>query len=236
MPQRFGAAGIHELSDVADCIGVTSVYSRIRPLLLPAGEFAVQCLDQGLDGQQPAELTALLVEHLVLNVKPLANLQQHSNDLGRLAFSQQVDLKIQMRAPVRLLLRTDDKLDVFGNALRKGSLTLLRHRGASRLSASAGMTVRLEARTPKRPAAIDHGTARFASKLIGEREVLREQVTNSCSGGPFFASDHHVTESAVLPSNIEQLPDVQESGDLHLTSGSPWMGNSGARNAPTTST
>src|ERR1022692_2948285 len=99
--QRFGAGGIHELSDVADYIGVTSVNSRAGPLLLPVGEFAVQCLDQGLDGQQPAELTAFLVEHLLLDVKPLADLQQHSNDLGRLAFSQQVDLKIQMRAPVR---------------------------------------------------------------------------------------------------------------------------------------
>jgi type IV secretory pathway TraG/TraD family ATPase VirD4 len=34
------------------------------------------------------------------------------------------------------------------------------------------------------------GTARFASKLIGEREVLREQVTNGRSGGPIFAADH----------------------------------------------
>jgi hypothetical protein len=39
----------------------------------------------------------------VLDVKPLADLQQHSNDPGRLAFSQQVDLKIQVRAPVRKL-------------------------------------------------------------------------------------------------------------------------------------
>jgi type IV secretory pathway TraG/TraD family ATPase VirD4 len=72
------------------------------------------------------------------------------------------------------------------------------------------------------------GTACFASKLIGEREVLREQVTNSRSGGPFFASDHrsvststhHVTESAVLPSEIEQLPDLQ--GFLKFASQPEW--------------
>jgi hypothetical protein len=59
---------------------------------------------------------------------------------------------------------------------------------------------------------------RFASKLIGEREVLREQVANSCSGGPLVASahpcvstnTHDVTESAVLPSEIEKLPDLSE--------------------------
>jgi len=72
---------------------------------LPVRELAVQCLDQGLDGQQSAELTALLVEHLVLDVKPLADLKQHPDDLGRLAFNQQVDLKIQVRAPVRKLAR-----------------------------------------------------------------------------------------------------------------------------------
>jgi hypothetical protein len=49
------------------------------------------------------------------------------------------------------------------------------------------------------------GTARFASKLIGEREVMREQITKSRGGGMIFASDHrsvsssmqHVTEAAV---------------------------------------
>jgi hypothetical protein len=61
------------------------------------------------------------------------------------------------------------------------------------------------------------GTARFASKLIGEREVMREQITKSRGGGMIFASDHrsvsssmqHVTEAAVLLSEIEQLPDLQ---------------------------
>jgi hypothetical protein len=72
------------------------------------------------------------------------------------------------------------------------------------------------------------GTARFASKLIGEREVLREQITKSRGGGPIFANNHrsvstsmhHVTESAVLASEIEQLPDLQ--GFLKFASRPEW--------------
>jgi type IV secretory pathway TraG/TraD family ATPase VirD4 len=59
------------------------------------------------------------------------------------------------------------------------------------------------------------GTARFASQLIGEREVLREQITKGSSGGWFTAhtrsesrTTQHATESAVLASEIEQLPDL----------------------------
>jgi type IV secretory pathway TraG/TraD family ATPase VirD4 len=59
------------------------------------------------------------------------------------------------------------------------------------------------------------GTARFASKLIGEREITREHITTN-DGGGFFSRSHastsksiqHVTEAAVLPSEIEQLPDL----------------------------
>ena len=72
------------------------------------------------------------------------------------------------------------------------------------------------------------GTARFASGLIGEREVLREQVTESRGGGMLLArnhrsvstSIHHVTESAVLASEIEQLPDLQ--GFLKFASQPEW--------------
>jgi type IV secretory pathway TraG/TraD family ATPase VirD4 len=72
------------------------------------------------------------------------------------------------------------------------------------------------------------GTARFASKLIGEREVFREQVTNSKGGSGWFGyshrsvstSTHDVTESAVLPSEIEQLPDLQ--GYLKFASQPGW--------------
>jgi Cdc6-like AAA superfamily ATPase len=74
----------------------------------------------------------------------------------------------------------------------------------------------------------DGGTARFASKLIGEREVIREQTTRSRGGGMIFAgnhrsvstSTHYVTESAVLPSEIEQLPDLQ--GFLKFASQPEW--------------
>jgi type IV secretory pathway TraG/TraD family ATPase VirD4 len=73
------------------------------------------------------------------------------------------------------------------------------------------------------------GTARFASTLIGEREVTREQVTKSRGGGVILASDHRsvstslqpVTESAVLPSEIEQLPDLQ--GFLKFASQPHWQ-------------
>jgi type IV secretory pathway TraG/TraD family ATPase VirD4 len=72
------------------------------------------------------------------------------------------------------------------------------------------------------------GTARFASKLIGEREVFRDQVTNSKSGSGWFGyshrsvstSTHEVTESAVLASQIEQLPDLQ--GFLKFASKPGW--------------
>jgi type IV secretory pathway TraG/TraD family ATPase VirD4 len=71
------------------------------------------------------------------------------------------------------------------------------------------------------------GTARFASKLIGEREIARELVTTN-DGGGFFSrgtastskSLQYVTESAVLPSEIEQLPDLQ--GFLKFASQPEW--------------
>jgi Type IV secretion-system coupling protein DNA-binding domain len=72
------------------------------------------------------------------------------------------------------------------------------------------------------------GTAHFASKLIGECEVTREQTTKRRGGGYMIASDHrsistsihHVTGSAVLPSEIEQLPDLQ--GFLEFASPPEW--------------
>jgi type IV secretory pathway TraG/TraD family ATPase VirD4 len=68
------------------------------------------------------------------------------------------------------------------------------------------------------------GTARFASKLIGEREVLREQITRSRRPNEFLSSQsiaqQHVTESAVLASEIEQLPDLQ--GFLKFVSTPEW--------------
>jgi hypothetical protein len=56
-----------------------------------------------------------------------------------------------------------------------------------------------------------HG-ARFASRLIGEREILRIHESHSRKPGEWQASkttsEHRTTESAVLPSEIEQLPDL----------------------------
>jgi type IV secretory pathway TraG/TraD family ATPase VirD4 len=68
------------------------------------------------------------------------------------------------------------------------------------------------------------GTARFASKLIGEREILRDQITKSRRPTEWLASEsiakQHVTESAVLASEIEQLPDLQ--GYLKFASQPEW--------------
>lgn len=72
------------------------------------------------------------------------------------------------------------------------------------------------------------GTARFASKLIGEREVIRPTVSKTRRSG-FFTDPHHsvsrgeqhVTESAVLPAEIEQLPDL--AGYLKFASYPAWL-------------
>lgn len=62
------------------------------------------------------------------------------------------------------------------------------------------------------------GTSQFAAKLIGEREIIRRQVTRGRDRDGGFAargarrsknvSDQYVTELAVLPSELEQLPDL----------------------------
>ena len=76
-----------------------------------------------------------------------------------------------------------------------------------------------------RCSASEHGgTAQFASKLIGEREVIREQVSRSRRPTEFFATkttgEHRVMEPAVLPSEIEQLPDL--AGFLKFASTPRW--------------
>jgi type IV secretory pathway TraG/TraD family ATPase VirD4 len=75
------------------------------------------------------------------------------------------------------------------------------------------------------------GTSRFASKLIGEREIIRETTSKSHSTLDLFSkqgphssvskSEQHVIESAVLASEIEQLPDL--SGYLKVASQPAWM-------------
>ncbi|MBS0380708.1 MAG: type IV secretion system DNA-binding domain-containing protein [Proteobacteria bacterium] len=68
------------------------------------------------------------------------------------------------------------------------------------------------------------GTSRFASRLIGDRDILRIQESRSRSTQNFRTqvtrSEHHATEPAVLPAEIEQLPDLQ--GYLKLASSPGW--------------
>jgi type IV secretory pathway TraG/TraD family ATPase VirD4 len=72
------------------------------------------------------------------------------------------------------------------------------------------------------------GTARFASKLIGEREVIRQTFSRTRRTGILTDPHHsvsrgeqHVTEAAVLPAEIEQLPDL--SGYLKFASSAAWL-------------
>jgi len=73
------------------------------------------------------------------------------------------------------------------------------------------------------------GTARFASQLIGERDVVRTTKSRSRADVGWFGARHetrsesqqHATESAVLASQIEQLPD--RAGYLKVASQPAWM-------------
>jgi type IV secretory pathway TraG/TraD family ATPase VirD4 len=75
------------------------------------------------------------------------------------------------------------------------------------------------------------GTSQFASRLIGEREVIRRQTARGRDREGLFAargarrstnvSEQHLIETAVLAAELEQLPDL--SGYLK-TAGSPqWL-------------
>jgi hypothetical protein len=68
------------------------------------------------------------------------------------------------------------------------------------------------------------GTARFASQLIGEREVLRTTVSRTRRStdllGTVTHGEHFSLEHAVLPSQIEQLPDL--AGYLKRASDPDW--------------
>ncbi|HEY4338748.1 MAG TPA: type IV secretion system DNA-binding domain-containing protein [Steroidobacteraceae bacterium] len=69
------------------------------------------------------------------------------------------------------------------------------------------------------------GTARFASSLIGDREILR--TTHSRSRRPLdvvgvrTTSQQVALEAAILPSEIEQLPDL--AGFLKIASRPEWL-------------
>jgi len=73
----------------------------------------------------------------------------------------------------------------------------------------------------------DHGgTANFASRLIGQREVLRTNRSRSRGPTDLLASttlsEHIGIEPAVMDSQIEQLPDL--SGYLKFASVPHWQG------------
>lgn len=75
------------------------------------------------------------------------------------------------------------------------------------------------------------GTSQFASRLIGEREIVRRQTSRGRDRESALAargsrrssnvSDQHVTETAVMPSQLEQLPDL--TGYLKTASSPTWL-------------
>jgi type IV secretory pathway TraG/TraD family ATPase VirD4 len=68
------------------------------------------------------------------------------------------------------------------------------------------------------------GTAQFASRLIGEREIVRDSPSRTRRPTEWIATstmtEQRVVESAVLASEIEQLPDLE--GYLKFASGPSW--------------
>ncbi|MGC8518105.1 MAG: type IV secretion system DNA-binding domain-containing protein [Steroidobacteraceae bacterium] len=77
------------------------------------------------------------------------------------------------------------------------------------------------------------GTAQFCSRLIGEREVIRRSISRGRDGAGGFGSgargarrslhisEQHVTETAVLPAQIEQLADLE--GYLKTAASARWL-------------
>jgi type IV secretory pathway TraG/TraD family ATPase VirD4 len=75
------------------------------------------------------------------------------------------------------------------------------------------------------------GTAQFAARLIGDREIVRMQLSRgsdrdgswSARGGRRSRNwtEQHTTEPAVLPSELEQLPDLH--GYFKSASSSHWL-------------
>jgi type IV secretory pathway TraG/TraD family ATPase VirD4 len=71
------------------------------------------------------------------------------------------------------------------------------------------------------------GTSHFASRLIGEREIVRRQTSRGRDYEMFKVgrrstniATQHVTEAAVMPSELEQLPDL--AGYLKTASSRAW--------------
>jgi hypothetical protein len=139
--------------------------------------------------------------------------------VGCLGGHRRTQGRARQGAQIRRALRVGFSVDRPGEYdLREGeSQTIVENCGNTlilRCSASAG-----------------GGTAQFASRLIGDREIVRTQVSETLSrdGVTFMAGQrkstttslHHATEPAVLPAEIEQLPDL--SGYLKLASRPEWV-------------
>jgi type IV secretory pathway TraG/TraD family ATPase VirD4 len=74
------------------------------------------------------------------------------------------------------------------------------------------------------------GTSQFASRLIGDREILRRQISRGSDRESALSSrvrrsrsitEQHATETAVMPSELEQLPDL--CGYLKRASSASWL-------------
>jgi len=75
------------------------------------------------------------------------------------------------------------------------------------------------------------GTSQFASRLIGDREILRRQVSRGSDRESALSvrgarrsrsiTEQHATETAVMPSELEQLPDL--CGYLKTASSAGWL-------------
>jgi hypothetical protein len=75
------------------------------------------------------------------------------------------------------------------------------------------------------------GTARFASQLIGDREIVRRQVSRGRDREAAFSTrgarrslsitEQHAMEPTVMPSELEQLPDL--CGYLKTASSPGWL-------------
>ena len=75
------------------------------------------------------------------------------------------------------------------------------------------------------------GTSQFASRLIGDREILRRQVSRGSDRESTLSArgarrsrnitEQHATEAAVMPSELERLPDL--CGYLKCASSPSWL-------------
>jgi type IV secretory pathway TraG/TraD family ATPase VirD4 len=75
------------------------------------------------------------------------------------------------------------------------------------------------------------GTSQFASRLIGDREILRRQISRGSDRESAFSArgarrsrsitEQYATETAVMPSELEQLPDL--CGYLKTASSPRWL-------------